>query len=182
MLALGGGLELGMARKSKRMGALGERLMMVACLALANASGHAQTGLVLDDFHEQFDPEVKTSANTIAGVMFLPTATSMAIEPQVSLPPGLPAELARGACMQVRSRDGRYFAEGSIGQSALSHAGASPRIRFKTAHRDALEELGPLDLGIVLRAGSCGSAGSVPAFYVVDRSTRSTAAPTGVTH
>ena len=156
---------------------------LILAVALANAAflpaSFAQAPappLKLEPFVERFDPEVKVSMRLVAGAMALHAVEPAGVlKPELRMPDVLPAGLPGGVCLQMRSRDGHYFAEGALTIGALAQRASPIPIDLNTSHAAALRALGPRELATVVTAGSCaqGSAAK-PHVFVVD-----TGAPSG---
>ena len=103
--------------------------------------------------HETFHEEAPVSGRVVTGLMLAGSGGSA----RLALLP--PAAVAGGSvCVQVVSRDGRYWAENTF---VLPPAvGGQPvLLAYPSAHRDLLRTLGEDELALLAYQGECGRRG-----------------------
>ena len=101
-------------------------------------------------FNESFQDEAPVSGRVVAGVLVTDAAADSALN---LAPPSFAA--GKSICVQVMSRDGRYWSENSF--QLPKGIGATPvRLEYPSRHRDFLQQLGFGDLAILSSAGECG--------------------------
>ncbi len=103
--------------------------------------------------HETFHEEPPVSGRVVTGVLL---AGSGAAASLALLPPA--AAAGHSVCVQVVSRDGRYWAENTFELPPAS--GDQPvLLEYPSAYRDLLQALGDDELALLAYRGECGHGG-----------------------
>ena len=101
-------------------------------------------------FNESFQDEAPVSGRVVAGVLVTDATAANALN---LAPPSFAA--GKSICVQVMSRDGRYWAENTF--QLPENIDAMPvRLEYPSRHRDFLQQLDFGELAILSSAGECG--------------------------
>ncbi|HKL25336.1 MAG TPA: hypothetical protein VJ910_03835 [Desulfuromonadales bacterium] len=103
-------------------------------------------------FQESFQDEAPVSGRVVAGVLLTGSAADQAL----SLAPPRTAA-GSSICIQVLSRDGRYWAENTFELPGTMGTGPV-RLEYPSQHRSFLQQLGFGELAILGTAGECGAS------------------------
>ena len=145
---------------------LNRSLLSVFLLCYSHAAISIDDLAILDpeslSFNEVYKNDVPVSGKVIAGIGM----SGMAVNTELTL---FPMAIAgqNYACIQVMSRDGRYWAENSFVLPKSNSKGAI-KVKYPSKYNDLLNEYGADDLAILSYLGRC-QKGKPRSFIVTSR-------------
>lgn len=132
---------------------LNQLLLSAFLLSYSHAAISADDIAILDpeslSFNEVYKDDVPVSGRVIAGIGM----SGMAINDELTLFPMMSGSQGY-ACIQVMSRDGRYWAENSF-VLPKSNSGNAIKVKYPSKYNDLLNEYGADDLAVLSYLGRC---------------------------
>lgn len=136
-----------------------DRALILAALALLLAAAQTLAGPLVarpsaTPLKEMFHQEAPVSGRIVSGVLV--AGEQDKTHRLVIWPPASVA--GRSVCLQVVSRDGRYWAENTF--ELPPRTGGRPVVlKYPSAYRDLLQTLGDEELAMLAYPGRCGAGG-----------------------